>query len=355
MQAIGLMSGTSLDGLDICCCTFTRQDDRWTYSIDAAKGYCYPDELRKKLGTTAQDMNAKEFVVFHSEYGRYLGKCVNEFIQEFLVRPDIIASHGHTIFHEPHRQLMFQIGDGAAIAAETGISTVSDFRRLDIMLGGEGAPLVPIGDRLLFGDYGYCLNIGGFSNISFEEYGQRMAFDICPVNYVINYYCRIELERDFDSNGETARSGQICMPLLEELDGIEYYHTEGPKSLGREWVESNIYPLMARYTISIEDKLRTYYEHVARQVAHVVQAHPQAAGRDTMLVTGGGAFNSFLIERIADLCRCRLSIPERNLIEYKEAVIFAFLGTLYMAGESGCLSSVTGASKDNIGGMLFKI
>lgn len=360
IRAIGLMSGTSLDGLDVCCCTFRREAGKWSFAIDCAKGYSYPEEMKYKLGTGAQRMSALEFITFHSAYGKFLGERVNEFMQEFGVKPDIIASHGHTIFHEPQKKVMFQIGDGAAIAAETGISTVSDFRRLDIMLGGQGAPLVPIGDRLLFADYDYCLNIGGFSNISFEQEGRRIAFDISPVNYVINHYCR-RIGLEFDRDGEIARQGAICQELLEELNGMDFYHQSGPKSLGREWVETLVYPMLERYGLSLEDMLRTFYEHAAYQVSRVVKAHPShlshpslsAAGK--MLITGGGAFNTFLVERIDALCPCEIVIPDRQIIEYKEALIFAFLGALYVADEPGCLASVTGAREDNIGGMMFKM
>ena len=219
IQAIGLMSGTSLDGLDVCCCTFRQQAGKWSFHIDCAKGYSYPDAMKQILGTGAQTMSALEFITFHSSYGKFLGERVNEFMQEFGVHPDIIASHGHTIFHEPQKRIMYQIGDGAAIAAETRIPTVSDFRRLDIMLGGQGAPLVPIGDRLLFADYDFCLNIGGFSNISFEQDERRIAFDISPVNYVINHYCR-QIGLEFDRDGEIARQGNICQELLDELNGF---------------------------------------------------------------------------------------------------------------------------------------
>ena len=227
IQAIGLMSGTSLDGLDVCCCTFRQQAGKWSFHIDCAKGYSYPDAMKQILGTGAQTMSALEFITFHSSYGKFLGERVNEFMQEFGVHPDIIASHGHTIFHEPQKRIMYQIGDGAAIAAETRIPTVSDFRRLDIMLGGQGAPLVPIGDRLLFADYDFCLNIGGFSNISFEQDGRRIAFDISPVNYVINHYCR-QIGLEFDRDGEIARQGNICQELLDELNGMDFYHQSGP-------------------------------------------------------------------------------------------------------------------------------
>ena len=355
MQVVGLMSGTSLDGLDVCCATFRQRDGKWEFQIDGAKGYSYPAELKRQLGSEAQRMSALEFVTLHSAYGEFLGRKVREFMEETGVRPDLIASHGHTIFHEPQKKIMYQIGDGAAIAAVTRIPTVSDFRRLDIMLGGQGAPLVPIGDRLLFGDYDYCLNIGGFSNISFEQQGERIAFDISPVNYVINHYCR-QIGQEFDCDGLIARSGEVWTPLLERLNAMEYYHQEGPKSLGREWVEQEIFPLLDGFQLSMADRLRTFYEHAALQVARVVEAHPRCqAERRKMLVTGGGAYNKFLIERMRALCPCDIVIPDNLIVEYKEALIFAFLGALYMADQPSCLRSVTGAPVDNIGGMLFKI
>lgn len=353
IKSIGLMSGTSLDGLDVCQCTFRRNDGKWSFTLDCARGYSYPDEYKYKLGIGAQNMSAHEYVAFHSEYGFYLGERVKEFMEEFGVKPDIISSHGHTIFHEPHKKIMYQIGDGAAIAAVTRVPVVSDFRRLDIMLGGQGAPLVPIGDRFLFGEYGFCLNIGGFSNISFEKDGRRIAFDISPVNYVINHYCR-QVGLEFDCDGNIARKGSVCKSLLDALNGMDFYKQEGPKSLGREWVETNVYPLLESYGLTLEDLLRTFYEHAAMQVARVVRANALQSS-PSVLITGGGAFNKFLIERISQLSGADVVIPDKKIIEYKEAIIFALLGALYMAGEPSCLSSVTGAAIDNIGGMLFKI
>jgi len=348
MTSVGLMSGTSADGLDVCCATFTYADGKWTFHIDAARGYGYTPELRDKLLNRVQGMSARDFVAFHSEYGHFLGRKVNEFLSETGLHPDIVASHGSTVFHEPSRGLMFQIGDGAAIAAETGIPTVSDFRRLDIMLGGQGAPLVPVGDNLLFGDYDYCLNIGGFSNISWREGERRMAFDISPVNYVINRYCRgVGLEMDRD--GCIAARGRVCETLLAQLDALEYYSRPYPKSLGREWVEREVFPLLEGWDLPLEDLLRTYYEHCARQFARVTVPGKR------VLVTGGGACNKFLLERMEAMSACRLEVPEPAIVEFKEALIFAFLGVLYMAGRPSCLRSVTGARQDNIGGMLFKI
>ena len=292
MRAIGLMSGTSVDGLDVCCASFSRREDGlWQYQIDAARGYTYPPELRRRLREEVQHMSAREFVAFHSEYGFFLGDRVNDFMAETGLHPDIIASHGSTVFHEPDRQIMFQIGDGAAIAARTGIPTVSDFRRLDIMLGGQGAPLVPIGDNLLFGDFDYCLNIGGFSNISYREGERRIAFDISPVNYVINHYC-LTVGLDMDRDGLLAARGTVCEPLLERLDALDYYQRSAPKSLAREWVEREVFPLLDNCAQPLEDLLRTFYEHCAGQLARVT-----VPGR-RILVTGGGAWNCFLLQRM---------------------------------------------------------
>ena len=342
------MSGTSVDGLDVCCATFDCKDGRWSFHIDCARGYDYPASLRKALGQDVQKMSALEFVTFHSAYGQFLGERVNDFMQEFGVHPDIIASHGSTVFHEPQKKIMYQIGDGAAIAAVTKVPVVSDFRRLDIMLGGQGAPLVPVGDNLLFGEYDYCLNIGGFSNISFQQGEKRIAFDISPVNYVINRFTRaIGLEMDRD--GEIAARGSVDRKLLEKLNALDYYSRSWPKSLGREWVEANVFPLLDAAGLSLEDTLRTYYEHGAVQLAQVTTPGKR------LLVTGGGAYNKFLIERMRALSGCEIVILEPAIIEYKEALIFAFLGVLYMMGQPSCLKSVTGAERDNIGGMLFKI
>lgn len=348
IQCIGLMSGTSVDGLDVCCATFDKKGDKWSFHIDCARGYSYPEPLKKALGQEVQKMSALEFITFHSAYGQFLGERVNDFMKEFGVKPDIIASHGSTVFHEPQKKVMYQIGDGAAIAAVTKIPTVSDFRRLDIMLGGQGAPLVPVGDNLLFGEYDYCLNIGGFSNISFQEGDKRIAFDISPVNYVINRLTRsIGLEMDRD--GEIASRGTVHQELLDALNALDYYSRPYPKSLGREWVEKNVFPLLDASGLSLEDVLRTYYEHCAQQLARVTRP-----GK-SLLVTGGGAYNKFLISRMHALSGCHIFIPKPAIVEFKEALIFAFLGVLYMVGEPSCLKSVTGAERDNIGGMLFKI
>jgi len=345
IDVVGLMSGTSLDGLDLCCVHFDF-DGSWKYHIVKAESVDYPEDLRQRLAT-AQTMSALDYARLHSDYGLYLGEQVRDFIARNALQVDLVASHGQTIFHQPSVRFTGQIGSGAGIAAVTGIDTVCDFRTTDVALGGQGAPLVPIGDAVLFGDYEYCLNLGGFSNISYAEGSKRLAYDISPVNYVLNAYAG-KLGMAYDRDGETARSGQVCSALLDALNALPFYTQAGPKSLGREWVESEVYPLIERYGLPVEDVLATFVEHVAVQVGRHVR-------RGRVLVTGGGARNRYLVERMQALApQVQYVVPDALTIDFKEALIFALLGALYMADRPNCLASVTGAARDNIGGCLYK-
>lgn len=339
------MSGTSLDGLDLCCVSFDY-DGTWRYKILKAESVDYPEELRHKLAT-AQSMTALEYARLHSDYGLYLGGQVKAFLERNNLKVDLIASHGQTVFHQPAVRFTGQIGSGAGIAAVTGIDTVCDFRTTDVALGGQGAPLVPIGDAVLFGDYAYCLNMGGFSNISYAEGAKRLAYDISPVNYVLNHYAGLR-GMAFDRDGAMARSGKVCEPLLAALNALPFYAQDGPKSLGREWVEAEVFPLIDAYTLPVEDVLATFVEHVAVQIGRHVRG-----GR--VLTTGGGARNAFLVERMQAVApQVRYVVPDPLTIDFKEALIFALLGALYMADMPNCLSTVTGAERDNIGGCLYK-
>ncbi len=345
-SVIGLMSGTSLDGLDLCCVTFKYDEGKWEYQIVKAEDEPYPDDIKQKLAN-AQNMSAEEYALFHSDYGIYLGQRVKAFIDRNGLKPDLIASHGHTIFHQPSIRFTAQIGSGAGIAAETEVDCVCDFRTTDVALFGQGAPLVPIGDRTLFADYDYCLNMGGFSNISFNEGDVRSAYDISPVNYVMNHYTRT-IGLDYDKDGEMARSGKVCEELLERLDNLEFYSMKGPKSLGREWVENEVIPLIDSYDLSIEDKLCTFCEHVAVQIGSHIKG-------GKVLLTGGGALNKYLVERMsARAPQCEYVVPDKLTINFKEALIFAFLGMLYICDMPNCLSSVTGAKFNCVGGALYK-
>jgi anhydro-N-acetylmuramic acid kinase len=345
VTAVGVMSGTSLDGLDVCLCNFGMKNSKWQYLILSSETYPYTPEMSEKL-STAHQLDVLQLLALHTEYGKYIGETVKQFVDERGIIPLLIASHGHTVFHQPARGVTFQIGSGAAIVAETGINTVCDFRTTDVAQGGQGAPLVPIGDHLLFSGYDYCLNLGGFANISQARDGRRIAYDICPVNYVLNHYART-VGLDYDAEGAMAAEGGLNEDLLETLNNLAFYVQQGPKSMGREWVEREIFPVMEQHPISLPDKLRTYCEHAAIQVGRTID-HGRA------LVTGGGALNKFLLHRITAHAKGFLHIPKTSLTHYKEALIFALLGTLYYTNQVNCLASATGARVDNIGGALYK-
>lgn len=348
-NVIGLMSGTSLDGIDLAYCHFEEENGKWSFKVEKAETISYSEEWKKKL-SEVETKSALEYAQTDVDFGHLLGKTIAGFIKKHQLNPDFIASHGHTIFHQPEKKLTTQIGNGAAIAAECGCTVISDFRTIDVALGGQGAPLVPIGDKLLFSDYDFCLNLGGFGNISFEENGKRIAFDTSPVNIVMNLLVK-EIRLDYDKDGVLAASGEVNDELLNELNSLDFYQKPYPKSLGKEWVLSTFLPVLDKYNISLNDKLRTICEHVAFQIGEITKAQ---SGIKKMIITGGGAKNKFLIARIKKLSGVEVTIPDEITIDFKEALIFAFLGVLRMRNEPNCLKSVTGASHDNIGGAVYQ-
>jgi anhydro-N-acetylmuramic acid kinase len=348
-SVIGLMSGTSLDGVDIAFCDFKLDSSKWLYSIVIAETVAYSPDWKQRLKALEQ-IDAAFFQQTHVEYGVYLGKLVTDFVNKHSLKVDFVSSHGHTIFHQPDKAFTVQIGAGQCIAAECGLNVVCDFRTLDVALGGQGAPLVPIGDELLFQQYDFCLNLGGFANVSYRHNYQRIAFDIAPVNIVMNEVCA-SLGKEFDDGGKHAAEGVLNSALLEELNLLPFYHLplNKPKSLGKEWVLKNVFPILEKYPLPEKDILRTFCEHVAVQIANSLKPFP--AGQ--IITTGGGTYNDFLIERIKDNTHHTVVIPDKNTIEYKEALIFAFLGVLRLREENNCLKSVTGAKYDNCGGAVY--
>ena len=342
---IGVMSGTSLDGVDICYVRFESKE-LYHFKILKAKTFPYSALWKSKLqdAFTADESALKKLTI---EYGDYLGTLIKQFMDDNTISTvDFIASHGHTIFHKPEEGYTLQIGDGQRIASITHKKVVCDFRTEDVNLGGQGAPLVPIGDALLFNDYEYCLNLGGFVNISFAEGNKRIAYDVCPVNIVLNHYVQ-KLGVAFDDRGQIAASGKINQSLLKELNGLDYYHQLHPKSLGYEWIVAIIIPLIDAYNLEIKDVVRTFVEHVAFQISRAT--HQKAH----ILVTGGGAFNDFLMDRIGFYLAKKIVLPASELIDFKEALVFAFLGLLRLENKVNILSSVTGASKDHSAGVVF--
>ena len=348
VSAIGVMSGTSLDGLDIAYCHFVREDHRkWSFKISDAITVKYPKDLAKRL-RSAKHTNALELIRLHKEYGAFIAQNILKFLQtKNLPKPELIASHGHTIFHYPEAGINFQIGDGAVISAITGITTISDFRSQDIALGGQGAPLVPMGDKLLFSQYDLLLNLGGFSNITIQK--PFSAFDISPVNFALNYFARA-FGMDYDKDGQLGRQGKIHKPLLQSLSQLEYYSLEPPKSLGDQWFYDVFLDQIERYKIPALDKLRTVYEHIAGKISEVLNHY---GGK--VLVTGGGAKNKFLMELIEQKINpnVQIHIPDELLIDYKEALVFAFLGLLRYRGEQNIDKRITGAQHSTSSGAVY--
>jgi len=341
------MSGTSLDGLDIAACKFIVEDGKWSFKIESGHTYPYSPEWKSKLaGLDSAD--AYTLFYINVEYGHLLGRLTRTFLEVTGFKPDLIASHGHTIFHQPSKGLTLQIGSGSAIAVETGFPVVCDFRSTDVALGGQGAPLVPAGDRLLFSEFDACLNLGGFANISMELNGNRIAFDICPVNIVLNRIAA-RLDMEYDKDGITARSGYIDFDLLKRLNNLDYYKQKWPKSLGREWLEQEFLPLTDFYDGTMADLMATVCEHVAMQVKKSI--YLQNGSR--VLVTGGGAHHLFLMDRISDNNDHLWIIPQNEWIDYKEALVFAFLGVLRWRGEPNVLRSVTGCRINHSGGAIY--
>lgn len=351
-RAIGLMSGSSLDGLDIAFVEFLENAGKWSYEILAADCGEYSEEWVDRL-KNATSLNARDYQLLHFDFGHYIGEQVNAFIaaNNLQYKVGLIGSHGHTTFHEPQHKMTGQIGDGAAIAAETQLPVVSDLRALDVAFGGQGAPIVPIGEKLLLGDYDYFLNIGGIANISHND-EKYIAYDICAANRVLNMLAQ-ETGREYDAGGEMAASGNVIGELLDELNGLDYYQQTFPKSLANSFGIETVYPIVKKYGVPINDLLRTYSEHIAIKISDAVEKSDE---EKKLLATGGGALNSFLIERLQDLLKEKnvaVIVPDENLVKYKEALIMALIGVLRWREEYNVISTVTGATRASIGGALW--
>lgn len=345
-SAIGIMSGSSLDGLDLAWCEFTVEDGHWTYSIREARTIPYPASMHDRL---IQVMNgtALELARLHRDLGSFIGAACAELLGEGTV--DVIASHGHTIFHKPDEHLSTQIGCGARITAATGITTVCDFRSMDIALGGQGAPLVPLGEQLLFPGHKAFLNIGGICNLALHDAGRVVGYDVCIGNQALNFLAE-EAGFDFDADGALARAGKCVPELLQRMNALPFHHQPPPRSLGREWFDAEFRPLIAQDRSTLADRMATVVEHIAHQVGHVSKD-----AKGPLLVTGGGAHNSFLMERIRSLAACAVEVPDPVTVDFKEALVFALLGVRRLRGEVNTLASVTGASNSSVGGAVYAV
>jgi anhydro-N-acetylmuramic acid kinase len=358
-KAIGIMSGSSLDGLDIAFVHFQENAGKWNFELTKTTCYKYDAEWINKL-QSAYLLNAFQYQLLHTEYGHYIGRQTNNFIEENNLHYNVqlIVSHGHTAFHSPEKKMTAQLGDGASIAAETGINTITDLRAMDVALGGQGAPIVPIGEMLLLGAHDFFLNLGGIANLSFNNKEKFIAFDVCPANRVLNMLAN-EIEKEYDNNGAIASTGKVNEELLSKLNALEYYGNAYPKSLPNSFGTEIIFPIIKNSGCSIPDALRTYTEHIIVQIKNAIEIFPNHSPftiHHSLLATGGGAHNNFLIERLQQTLQplnITITIPGKNIIDFKEAIIMAFIGVLRWREENNVLASVTGAKRNSIGGAVW--
>lgn len=350
-KVIGLMSGTSLDGLDIAYCNF-EYTNRWSFSIEKALTIDYDEQLKNKLKNSIH-LSGLDLLVLHQEYGAWLGKQVKNFIDSNNLQVDFISSHGHTVFHQIDKKLTFQLGDGQFLANHAQQTTICDFRTLDVSLGGQGAPLVPIGDQLLFSEYDFCLNLGGIVNVSFEKEAERVAFDVAPINMLLNHIIA-PTGKAYDDGGKLARSGKLGQTLFDVLNALEFYQLPFPKSLGYEWFVEKVLPIVDQSDVTIPDKLYTSVHHIANQIADSLLPHCNRESK--LLATGGGAKNHFFIEVLQQYLGDKITVvvPKESIIDFKEAMVFAFMSVLKRRNEINCLQSVTGAKADTSSGRIFE-
>ncbi|WGK66293.1 anhydro-N-acetylmuramic acid kinase [Croceiramulus getboli] len=346
-RVIGVMSGTSLDGID-CAYVRIKKTPQYNFEWLATETIPYDTNWQQQLSGALQ-LSKEERDQLDQEYTRYLTQVVGDFMKRHSIDAvDAICSHGHTVLHMPEEGVTLQIGNQSAFAKALKTRVVCDFRVKDVALGGQGAPLVPIGDQIFFDDYAYCLNLGGIANCSYERDGTRLAYDICPVNTVLNALAQ-RLGKSFDNGGEVARSGQVNNRLLDQLNALDFYHKGPPKSLGMEWINAQFFPLLEQSELAVKDLLATCTEHIAIQISRAIAATPE----QDILVTGGGAYNAYLIERMRFHSAGYYKVPKPQLIDFKEALIFALLGVLRLEGKTNILASVTGASHDHSSGKIF--
>lgn len=351
-KILGLMSGTSLDGLDLAYCHFTGEKGAWTFDIVKTKSISYADKQQNEL-KDAIKLGAEDLFQLHNSFGTWLGEQAHDFIEKNQLDVDYIASHGHTTHHRPERGFTVQIGSGQHLANASGHEVICDFRTNDVALGGQGAPLVPIGDQLLFHEYDFCLNLGGISNVSFDVKGKRIAYDIGLANMILNYITR-KIDLEYDKGGALASSGTINQEMLQKLNALKYYLLPHPKSIGYEWFLEKVVPIVDSTKASTEDLLHTSIHHICEKIAQQIHQNTIKPGQK-LLVTGGGALNTFLIDILTNKLglETKIVVPEKKLIDFKEAMVFAFMGALRAEKQINVLRSVTGASQNSSSGVFY--
>ncbi|MBS3913010.1 MAG: anhydro-N-acetylmuramic acid kinase [Bacteroidetes bacterium] len=352
MKVVGIMSGTSMDGVDLCLAEISESNGSWDYKILARETVPFEEKWRVRL-SQLRYQNSEVYVKTDIFFGKYLGELVNNFLQKNNESAELVASHGHTVFHDPAGWITSQAGDGATLSATSGLPVVSNFRRADVALGGQGAPLVGIGDDIFFGEYDACLNLGGFCNISANIEGKRIAYDVAPCNIILNRLAR-DRGQKYDVNGQIAEAGEVIYPLLNDLNEIPFYKKSWPKSLGREWINKEFWYIVRDFDSEpLENRMKTLVMHIAQQVANTIDhLFGENGNGKKILVTGGGANNLCLVDYLRSESDAEIVIPENDIVEYKEALVFGLLGAMRVKNITNTQGSATGAKASTIAGSL---
>jgi len=348
MIIAGVMSGSSLDGLDIAIVHFSPNSDwqlLWSYDIP------YTPEWVSRL-KNYHLLSSTEYVSLKFDFSRYIGELVGDALGDYSGNVDYVSFHGHTLLHLPEKGITEQIGNGGVLAAILNIPTITDFRTQDVTKGGVGTPLAPLVELNLFKGHDYYLNLGGIANITkLIDAAKLMAYDVCPCNQVLNYFSN-QMGKDYDEGGEIARSGTINKNLIDYLNSIPYFDQNPPKSLDNNWIMNEVIPNFPAG--KIEDTLHTFCNWVAECIANEVEESKASS----LMVSGGGAHNTYFMECLTSRLsskNCELHLPSKEIIDFKEAILMSLMAYKYINGESNVLCSVTGASSDSIGGALYKI
>lgn len=362
LHIIGLMSGSSLDGLDMAYCKYNYENvdgqiHLVEWSIKQAETAIIPLELKYQL-SNANKFDLKKLQILDVLFGQFIGNELKAFMHKHqLTSIDFIASHGHTIFHRPEEGFSLQIGNGETIAAITKLPVINHFRNKDIAQGGQGAPVAPIADRFLFNGYDFYLNLGGIANISYHKNDTWYAYDISGANQILNALAH-QLHSSFDDKGKEARSGQKIDALFHQLNKHSYIEKTPPKSLDNQFVFQEFTQCVLEHEGNTFDKLNTVCHHIAYQISKAIANAELEKPERSMFCTGGGVFNVFLMELIEDYCnqnmQVAIDIPKAEIINYKEAALMALMGLLHQENIPNVMASVTGAKQDTINGELHQ-
>ncbi len=347
------MSGSSLDGLDIAICQFNKTSEKLNWELIKYHTFPFSNELKGRL-KNIREASIDEILTVDNMIAKFTASCVAEIGQNVLTPIDYISSHGHTVLHHPQEGYSLQVGNGGTIAAISGIPTICDFRMNDIALGGQGAPIAPIAEKYLFAEHRFFLNLGGIANISIHEGDKILAYDVCPCNQVLNRLAN-ELGLVYDPEGYNARMGKVNDRLLSQWNNMKYFKIQGPKSLDNNWIKKRFYKKIEDLEISVRDALRTSTEFMAQTIAEHIRVNRLAGAKNSIFITGGGAHNDFLMQLIDEYTSVDVAIhkPKKEIVDMKEAILMCLMGFLRAQKVANNIPSVTGASKETIGGALY--